>query len=144
MLEYTGNEGELISIKDANRYTCAHVDCKDPDHDDNFVEAEFFGLETFKTLLDECGGKPVGFRVYYGMRHEDHSKENPLECSKEMGGKPTPRLIIVPVDANGKDLTGLNSARGMKLDSNAGMKDMPAAEGKAMANGPTCPRFCGN
>ena len=142
MPKYKGTEGELISIEDANKYTCAHVDCKHPDHEDNFVEAEFFGLKTFNKLLDECGGKPVGFRVYYGIRHEDRSKNTPIECSEEEGGKPTPRLIIVPVDANGKDLTGLNSARGIKIDSNEGSRAMSAVKGKALANGPQCPSFC--
>jgi len=143
MPQYKGTEGELISIKEAKKYTCAHIDCKDPKHDHNPVEAEFFGLKTFKKLLKECGGKPVGFRVYYGLRHEDHS-EDPCERSVELGGKPTPRLIIVPVDASGVELTGLHTARAYKnMNPEAGLKDMSEEdEGKAMANGPTCPRFC--
>ena len=144
MPQYKGTEGELISIKDAQRYTCEHVDCKDPDHDHHFVEAEFFGLKTFKQLLKECGGKPVGFRVYYGIRHEDHSSDDPCECSKEEGGKPTRRLIIVPVDANGTELTGLNTVRAKQkyIDTESGLKDMPAPAGQALANGPTCPHYC--
>jgi hypothetical protein len=144
MPQYTGKEGEIISVKKVKQYTCAHVDNNDPKQDRNFIEAEFFGLETFQKLLEQCGGVPVGFRVYYGIRNEDHSKGKPRECSKEEGGKSTRRLFIVPVDANGKELTGLNSVRGTKyIDPNAGLKDMPEDDGGAMGGGPTCPSHCG-
>lgn len=143
---YKGTEGELIKISDAWKYTSEHVNCKDPNHDHHFVEAEFFGLKKFNKLMDECEGEPVGFRVYYGIRHEDHSSDDPCECDKEDGGKPTQRLIIVPVDANGKELTGSKTVRGLKknMDSDEGLKDMPQAQGKVLANGPICPKVCGN
>ena len=145
MPQYKGTEGELISIKEAKKYTCTHIDCKNPNHNHHQVEAEFFGLKTFKKLLKECGGKPVGFRVYYGARHEDHSKDDPCELDEKDGGKFTPRLIIVPVDASGIELTGLHTARANKnMNPESGLKDMSAEdeEGKAMANGPVCPTFC--
>jgi hypothetical protein len=93
-------------------------------------------------LLRECGGKPVGFRVYYGIRHEDHANGEPCECSKEAGGKATRRLFIVPVDAHGTELTGINSIRGTKNDKHSGLKDMPEEDGNAMGGGPVCPTFC--
>lgn len=143
MPQYRGTEGKLIPVKEVKKYTCEHVDCKDPNHDHNFIEAEFFGLKTFKKLLKECGGDPVGFRVYYGIRHEDHTSGDPCECSKENGGKPTSRLFIVPVDANGTELTGINSVRGSKyISPGGGLKDMPEDEGNAMGGGPTCPHHC--
>jgi hypothetical protein len=150
MPQYRGNEGELIPVKQVRVYTCAHVDHESPGHDHHFIEAEFFGLKKFKQLLKECGGKPVGFRVYYGIRHEDHSKGEPCECSIEEGGKATPRLFIVPVDAHGTELTGINSIRGTKkketksgsTDKSSGLKDMPEDDGNAMGGGPVCPTFC--
>ncbi|NIJ53530.1 hypothetical protein [Dyadobacter arcticus] len=135
MPQYRGTEGDLISVKEAKLFTARHQEQREAierEGANNYVEAEFFGLETFKQLLDECGGEPVGFRVYYGLRNEIHSDGEPEVDEK---GKPTPRLIIVPVDSHGVDLTGLVSVGG-------GLKDM-AAEAKAMGNGPVCPHICG-
>jgi hypothetical protein len=143
MPQYRGTEGKLIPVKEVRKYTCEHVDCQDPSNDHNFIEAEFFGLKTFKKLLKECGGSPVGFRVYYGIRHEDHSGGDARECSKDTGGKPTSRLFIVPVDAHGMELTGIHSVRGKKSnDPGSGLKDMPEGDGNAMGGGPLCPTLC--
>lgn len=145
MPKYKGDEGELISVKDAKSYTCEHVDCKDPKHGHHFVEAEFFGLKKFNQLMEECGGEPVGFRVYYGISHEDHSGSKPSVCKKgDKGAEPTSRLIIVPVDKDGKELTGLDTVRGNKkaTDSGAGLKDMPPSPGKVLSRGPLCPSEC--
>jgi hypothetical protein len=48
MPQYRGTEGELIPVKKVRTYTCAHVDHDAPDHEHNFIEAEFFGMKKFK------------------------------------------------------------------------------------------------
>ncbi|WAC10017.1 hypothetical protein [Dyadobacter pollutisoli] len=136
MPQYRGTEGQLISVREAKVFTKRHQSSREDviRAGKNYVEAEFFGLETFQQLLKECGGKPVGFRVYYGVREEDHENDEPVVCIEGDGkGKSTPRLIIVPVDAQGVDLSGLMSV--------GGHKDMPA-DGKVLVNGPICPRSC--
>ena len=134
MPKYDGTEGKLISARDAKLLTSSHQNVREQIVKDgrNYVEAEFFGLETFNRLLKECGGDPVGFRVYYGQREENHDGERPVVTS-DGKGKTTPRLIIVPVDANGTDLSGIVHV--------GGHKDMPA-QGQAMVDGPICPRLC--
>lgn len=136
MPQYRGTEGQLISVREAKVFTKRHQGNREDviRAGKNYVEAEFFGLETFQQLLKECGGKPVGFRVYYGVREEDHEGDEPVVCIDGDGkGKSTPRLIIVPVDAHGVDLSGLMSV--------GGHKDMPE-DGKVLVNGPICPRHC--
>ncbi|SDE27513.1 hypothetical protein SAMN04487996_104231 [Dyadobacter soli] len=134
MAKYTGQEGQLISAREAKLFTTNHQNVKELIEKDgkNYVEAEFFGLETFNKLLKGCGGKPIGFRIYYGLREENHDEDEPIVTSGGKG-RPTPRLVIVPVDADGQELSGLTTI--------GGHKDMPS-DGQAMANGPICPRRC--
>jgi hypothetical protein len=134
MPKYTGMEGQLISAREAKLFTTNHQKVKEQIVKDgkNYVEAEFFGLETFNRLLKGCNGKPVGFRVYYGLRDENHDGEDPI-ITTDGKGKPTPRLIIVPVDADGTELSGLTTI--------GGHKDMPM-DGEVLVNGPICPRRC--
>ena len=139
MPKYRGSEGKLVPASEAKKITGLYQNRKDHKEkpDFNYVEAEFFGLEKFQQLLRECGGKPVGFRVYYGFRHEDHSGLEPIEATGEKGGKNTPRLVIIPVDAQGADLTGAVRVGGMKDDAEE-------EGGNALIGGPLCPKHCGN
>lgn len=128
MVKFSGNEGRLISSLQVKELTSPHhaLEKNIKARGENFIQAEFFGLNTFKKLIDPLGKDCVGFRVYYGAQDEDHDGEEIV-----MGkGKHTSRLIIVPVDANGRDIS-----RG------ASLKDMPASD-DAMAGGPTCPSHC--
>ncbi|QRR01949.1 hypothetical protein [Dyadobacter sandarakinus] len=135
MPQYRGTEGELIPVREARHLTRRYQRRKEEylRAGDNYVEAEFFGLETFRRLLDECGGEPVGFRVYYSITEEDHEGDEPV-FTEDGTGRPTPRLVIVPVDAEGVELTGRMSI--------GGLKDMPDGGGNVMAKGPICPRHC--
>jgi hypothetical protein len=51
------------------------------------------------------------------VRDEDHDGDEPVVCDDGRQRQITPRLIIVPVDAHGVDLSGLMSV--------GGHKDMP-------------------
>jgi hypothetical protein len=135
MPKYTGTEGQLISAREAKLFAKSHQGVREQivKGGRNYVEAEFFGLETFRKLIEGCNGKPVGFRVYYGLRDEDHDGDEPVVTANGKG-KPTQRLIIVPVDADGVDLSGLVTV--------GGHKDMPTDDGQALVNGPICPRHC--
>lgn len=64
-------------------------------------EAEFFGRNKIATLLDtsKIGKEVLGIRVYYGLAPEDG------ERNLAAGGKLCPRLFLVPVGMDGKDLT---------------------------------------
>lgn len=144
MPKYDGTEGQLIPARDAKVLTTRHQNFREQIVKDgrNYVEAEFFGLETFKKLLDQCEGEPVGFRVYYGLRDEDHNGEKPI-VSADGKGKATSRLFIVPVDADGTDLSGIVHVGSFKdlPAQGGGHKDMPS-QGQVMVGGPICPRLC--
>ncbi len=128
MTKFNGSEGRLISSLEVHELTRPHhaLEKKIKARGENFIQAEFFGLSTFKKLIDPLGSACVGFRVYYGAQQEDHDGHEVVVGK----GKHTSRLIIVPVDANGKDIS-----------KSAGLKDMPASD-DAMAGGPTCPSHC--
>ncbi|GGM99610.1 hypothetical protein GCM10010967_36980 [Dyadobacter beijingensis] len=127
---FTGREGRLISVSEAQELTHPHQK-KERDftaRGENYVKAEFFGIHTFNELIKLHGENCVGFRVYYGLRDEEEDDDSKTEKSK----KPTPRLVLVPVDEDGKDI--MRAAAG-------GLKDMPV-QGGAMTGGPLCPRQC--
>jgi hypothetical protein len=131
--KFTGKEGRLISAKQALEYTepFQRREREILDRGENFVKAEFFGIHTFNELIRSFGERCVGFRVYYGLdQQESLINDNKARTLSEK--IPTSRLIIVPVDENGRDLTSMPLG---------GMKDMPAAK-DAMSGGPLCPRDC--
>ncbi|TLU99606.1 hypothetical protein FEN17_20705 [Dyadobacter luticola] len=144
--KFTGQEGALVSAKDALQLTSPHrkkeKDCRE--RGENFVRAEFFGIHTFNQLIDQHGDNCVGFRAYYGVVDEDDMDQIKGKADRK---KATPRLILVPVDAQGNDLT--HSAQlGALLDDDqetgkgsGGMKDMPAQK-EVMRGGPLCPSDC--
>jgi len=98
--------------------------------EENHIDAEYFSCKTFMELINQHGDRCVGFRVYYGNRLEDHTKSK-LVVGK---GKSTSRLVIIPVDIDGKDILTVNS-------TGSTSKSAPLI---AMAGGPVCPPMCGN
>jgi hypothetical protein len=129
--KFTGREGQLISAAAAQELTSPHQK-RERDftaRGENYVKAEFFGIHTFNELIKLHGDNCVGFRVYYGLRDEEEEDDTKKVRSK----KPTPRLVLVPVDANGSDI--------IRTAQTGGLKDMPA-QGEAMTGGPLCPRHC--
>ncbi|WP_353717681.1 hypothetical protein [Dyadobacter sp. 676] len=129
--KFTGREGRLISASEARELTTPH---QKREHDfkargENYVKAEFFGIHTFNDLIKLHGENCVGFRVYYGLRDEEEEDDTKTTKSK----KPTPRLVLVPVDEDGNDI--------MRTVQAGGLKDMPVQDG-AMTGGPLCPRQC--
>ena len=132
---FTGKEGKLISAEQAQRITSPHLK-KEREilaRGENFVKAEFFGIHTFNDLINMHGQNCVGFRVYYGVSDEEDNATELDATDIKREKKPTSRLVIVPVDANGRDLTSSAQL--------GGMKDMPAQE-EVMVGGPVCPRHC--
>lgn len=129
---FTGQEGQLISAAKAAELITPHQkkekECLQ--RGENYVRAEFFGIHTFNELIKLHGDQCVGFRVYYGLRDEE---EFGSHVTVPKGKKPTPRLVLVPVDGDGKDLV-LSAQLG-------GLKDMPAQK-EAMTGGPLCPNEC--
>jgi len=133
---FTGKEGELVSAEAALRLTRPYEARQKEilERGDNYVKAEFFGIHTFNELISMHGDKCAGFRVYYGIRDEEEDNSGHIHIiSKEIIRKPTSRLIIVPVDEDGNDLT-----TSVQL---VGLKDMPAMK-EAMLGGPLCPSQC--
>ncbi|MCF0074783.1 hypothetical protein LZD49_30130 [Dyadobacter sp. CY261] len=128
---FTGQEGRLISAAEAQELTHPHQK-RERDftaRGENYVKAEFFGIHTFNDLIKLHGDNCVGFRVYYGLRDEEEEDDTKTLRSK----RPTPRLVLVPVDEDGRDI--------LRTAQTGGLKDMPA-QGGAMTGGPLCPRHC--
>lgn len=128
---FTGREGQLISAAAAQELTIPHQK-RERDftaRGENYVKAEFFGIHTFNELIKLHGDNCVGFRVYYGLRDEEEDDDTKTLKHK----KPTPRLVLVPVDGDGNDI--------IRTAQTGGLKDMPA-QGEAMTGGPLCPRQC--
>jgi hypothetical protein len=132
MFTLTGDEGELVSSSDAQELIQPFQkrEKKSKSQKKNPVHAEFFGINVFRKLIDDCGEGCVGFRVYYGTRSEDHSGIQPVIGS----GKNTSRLVIVPVDSKGNDI--LKDERPVE-------RGLVSAK-KAMVGGPVCPPMCGS
>ncbi len=78
-------------------------------------EAEFFGKAKLDTLLDpeKIGKDILGLRIYYGFAPED------AEGNIADGGRISPRLFLVPVGLDGKDIT-------FNLEA---LKDVPDGDG---------------
>lgn len=128
------NAGKLFLKKDIQGHVknhVSHVKEKKPssdvfhEEDGQVRRAELFGKNMIEKLLANKGGKEVvGIRIYYGQAPEDadgNIKEN---------GKLRPRLFLVPVDENGKDI---------EIDA-SGFKDEP--NGNGIGGGFPCPKNC--
>ncbi len=95
------------------------------DEDGQVRRAELFGKNVIEKLLANKGGKEVvGIRIYYGQAPEDKNGNISTD------GKLRPRLFLVPVDENGKDI---------EIDATA-LKDEP--NGNGAGGGLPCPQFC--
>ncbi|MCE7066461.1 hypothetical protein [Dyadobacter sp. CY326] len=132
---FTGKEGQLISADEALLITAPFQkrEREIMSRGENYVKAEFFGIHTFNELIRSHGDDCVGFRMYYGLSDEE---EDTLDTKAELGRRavrPTSRLVLVPVDADGNDL--IRSAQ------MGGLKDMPTQK-KVMKGGPLCPSQC--
>lgn len=114
---FTGEEGKFISATDASSHTKRFHEKKKKEGRElrTYTEAQFFGKNKLEKLLAKKGC--VGLRFYFGVNENDAFDDD---------------LIIVAVDANGKDLTS----------SRIGLKDMPEEDGDALAAGPVCPHNC--
>ena len=133
--KFTGREGQLISAEKATEFTSPYQRREQEfvGRGQNFVKAEFFGIHTFNELIDLYSDRCVGFRVYYGEAEEEEFAKANEKARLKVSKLPTSRLIIVPVDAYGNDLTTAAHL--------GGLKDMPAAR-DAMRGGPLCPSDC--
>lgn len=91
----------------------------------DYRRAELFGKDLLlKLLADKNGKEVVALRFYYGLAPED------ADGNIAEKGTLKPRLFIVPVDENGKDI---------QFDT-TGLKSEPNGDGGG--DGITCPRQC--
>ena len=94
-------------------------------------QAELDSEEDDESFDDEAGDRP---RKERDGRIEDSSdEEEDDDTQTKKSKKPTPRLVLVPVDADGKDI--------IRTAQLGGLKDMPTG-GEAMTGGPLGPRQC--
>lgn len=132
---FTGKEGALISAEEALIIT-GQFQSREREITSrgvNYVKAEFFGIHTFNELIRSHGDSCVGFRMYYGLTEENEDSTDKRSASIRINKRPTSRLILVPVDADGNDL--------LKGAQSGGLKDMPSQQ-KVMKGGPLCPSQC--
>jgi hypothetical protein len=128
------NAGKHFLKKDIQAHVknhVSHVQDKKPssdvfhEEDGQVRRAELFGKNIIEKLLANKGGKEVvGIRIYYGHAPED------TDGNIKEGGKLRPRLFLVPVDENGKDI---------EIDASA-LKDEP--KGNGVGGGLPCPKTC--
>jgi hypothetical protein len=97
--------------------------------------AEFFGIERINELLElaEKTGRGVsGLRIYYGLAYEnfkDMTHESEISNKPIKDSELRPRLFLVPVDEDGKDI---------EID-HTGFKDAP--DGNGLGNGSPQPPY---
>ncbi|WP_373515998.1 hypothetical protein [Persicitalea sp.] len=115
--KFTGEEGKFVSATSASKLTERYQNTQKENKQKSgtFTEAQFFGNKQLEKLMKKEGC--VGLRFYFAKTE-----------AKEI----CDQLVVVAVDANGKDLT---SAR-------IGLKDMPAGGDDALTDGPCCPSHC--
>ncbi|WP_435353887.1 hypothetical protein [Emticicia sp. SJ17W-69] len=127
-----GSFFRMSAIQGHVKNLIAHVKAKKAssevfiEDDGDIRRAELFGKNVINKLLADKGGKEVvGIRIYYGHAFED-ADGNIVKA----GGKLRPRLFLVPVDENGKDI-GFDES---------GLKDEPNGDGAG--GGLPCPKTC--
>ena len=115
--KFTGEEGKFVTATDASKLTERYQSTQKEDKKKpgTFTEAQFFGNKQLQKLMKKDGC--VGLRFYFAKTEDQEI------CDQ---------LVVVAVDADGKDLT---SAR-------IGLKDMPADGDDALTDGPCCPHHC--
>jgi hypothetical protein len=98
---------------------------------------EFFGIDQINQLISLAKEKSKvvsGIRIYYGLAHEafdEQSGESKISANSINGDEARPRLFLVAVDADGKDI---------EIDM-TGFKDGP--DGNGLGNGSPQPPFGG-
>lgn len=127
------NAGTFFSkseIQSHSKKHVEHVKGKKPssdvfhEEDGDVRRAELFGKNVIEKLLANKNGTEVaGIRIYYGQAPED--KDGNISS----GGKLRPRMFLVPIDENGKDI---------EFDA-SGLKD-PSGDGAG--GGLPCPKNC--
>ena len=115
--KFTGDEGKFVSATTASKLTERYQKTQQESKKKTgtFTEAQFFGNKQLQKLMAKEGC--VGLRFYFAKTEE-----------KEVSDQ----LVVVAVDANGKDLT----------ISRMGLKDMPPGDDDALTGGPCCPHHC--
>lgn len=115
--KFTGDEGKFVSAAAASKLTehYQHTQKESKKKPGTFTEAQFFGSKQLQRLMKKDGC--VGLRFYFAKTEE-----------KEISDQ----LVVVAVDASGKDLTS----------TRMGLKDMPVGDDDALTDGPCCPKFC--
>ena len=115
--KFTGDEGKFVSAaaasKLAERYQTKQKE--ESKKAGTFTEAQFFGSKQLQKLMKKDGC--VGLRFYFAKTEDKEVSE---------------QLVVVAVDANGKDLTS----------TRMGLKDMPVVGDDALTGGPCCPSHC--
>ena len=101
-------------------------------------KAEFFGVERIHELLalaEKTGRGVSGLRIYYGLAYEnlkdmedDEISSTPIKGSKD--SELRPRLFLVPVDEDGKDI---------EIDHTGFKDDNP--DGSGLGNGSPQPPY---
>lgn len=81
-MEFTGNEGEMVSLEDAARWTANY---RNSEHFDG-VNAIFYGINHLNTLLNQRACQ--GIRIY-----------------KAMDDNGNPVMVLVGADGEGNDMT---------------------------------------
>ncbi|GAB3708284.1 hypothetical protein GCM10027592_43240 [Spirosoma flavus] len=129
---FNENAGEFISVRKAQAQKDTYYNARLAGglKQEEVTRSEFFGLDNIKQLLNQKGC--VGLRIHYANRWED---ENGREVSPTEG-KFKPRILITSVDSRGRDLPANAASGGLKDDDGEG-------ETMVLADGPVCPRHCG-
>ncbi|WP_234735006.1 hypothetical protein [Tellurirhabdus bombi] len=122
---FNGNEGRFVQAGEAKKLRQTYREKKTNLSDYECVTAEFFGANNIKKLLDQPNC--VGIRIYHAKREEEINGKTHL----------IPRLVLIGVDANGKDIRTQDEKRQI------GLKDMPGESNRdELADGPVCPPAC--
>ncbi len=109
---FDGSEGEFITASQAAKQQERYLVKERERGNNDPVRAQFFGKEILSKMLETKGA--VGIRIYHALGEDGE-----------------PNLVLVPTDANGKNL----------VQDTSGLKDMPDGADHG-SNGPTCPKHC--
>lgn len=97
-MAFTGNEGEMVSLEDASRWTSKY---RNSEHFDG-VNAIFYGINNLTSLLNQRACQ--GIRIYKAIDDDGN-----------------PVMVLVGADEDGNDMTdGLILERGIGCPPNCG------------------------
>lgn len=124
------NAGRILSVQETADWKKAYSDDQEKNGHKDFVRSEFFGIDHIRPLLSLPGC--VGIRVYHARQWEDdHGR--PTAAGKGIFKK---RVLLTPVDENGKNIP--------IPVTTGGLKDQPSGGGNggSVGDGRPCPQFC--